>query len=182
MGLCAKHLRLKTEELPPLVRGFFVANLESKYKEIKDKNLVSDSSSKESCVHWLGSTRPADFFLPVGQQGRRNHLPGLILDGLVVLKVLLQFSISNAERSVLDYRNAAIPVLLVYQRKITSFVLHPIFLSNMENITEKNTKAEILAAAVPLIDDQAERINELSQKFDSLLWITGVLAIWVALF
>ena len=53
---------------------------------------------------------------------------------------------------------------------------------NMENITEKNTKAEIIAAAVPLIDDQAEKIVELQEKYHSLLWITGVVAIWATLF
>ena len=52
----------------------------------------------------------------------------------------------------------------------------------MENITEKNTKAEILAAAVPLIDDQADKIVELQEKFTSLLWITGVAVIWAAIF
>jgi len=52
----------------------------------------------------------------------------------------------------------------------------------MTTITAKNTKAEILAEALPLIDDQAERIQDLDQKLNAALILLGITAAAAALF
>ncbi len=39
----------------------------------------------------------------------------------------------------------------------------------MTTITARNTKAEIIAEAIPLIEDQAEQIQDLREKLKSLV-------------
>jgi hypothetical protein len=46
----------------------------------------------------------------------------------------------------------------------------------MTTITAKNTKAEILAEALPLIDDQAEKIQTLTEKLNAALILLGITA------
>tara|TARA_Y100001963_G_scaffold145377_1_gene218905 strand:- start:1834 stop:1989 length:156 start_codon:yes stop_codon:yes gene_type:complete len=50
------------------------------------------------------------------------------------------------------------------------------------NITAKNTKAEILEEAIPLIDDQAAKIQDLSEKLNFMFWTAGLTAIYALLF
>jgi hypothetical protein len=48
------------------------------------------------------------------------------------------------------------------------------------NITEKNTKAEIVSASCEIIDSQADIINQLRER-QLLLWsLVGVLAVLLA--
>ena len=47
----------------------------------------------------------------------------------------------------------------------------------MTSITVKNTKAEILAEALPLIDDQAEKIQTLTEKLNAALILLGFTAV-----
>ena len=48
---------------------------------------------------------------------------------------------------------------------------------SMTSITVKNTKAEILAEALPLIDDQAEKIQTLTEKLNAALILLGFTAV-----
>ena len=52
----------------------------------------------------------------------------------------------------------------------------------MTSITVKNTKAEILAEALPLIDDQAEKIQTLTEKLNTALILLGLTAATAAIF
>lgn len=52
----------------------------------------------------------------------------------------------------------------------------------MTTITAKNTKAEILAEAVPLIEDQAEKIQTLTEKLNAAFILLGITAAAAALF
>jgi len=52
----------------------------------------------------------------------------------------------------------------------------------MTTITAKNTKAEIIAEALPLIDNQAEQIQDLNQKLNAALILLGITAAAAALF
>ena len=52
----------------------------------------------------------------------------------------------------------------------------------MTAITLKNTKQEIIDEAVPLIEDQAEQIQDLKEKLNAAFWIAGVTATWALLF
>ncbi len=53
---------------------------------------------------------------------------------------------------------------------------------SMTSITVKNTKAEILAEALPLIDDQAEKIQTLTEKLNAALILLGFTAVTAAIF
>ena len=49
------------------------------------------------------------------------------------------------------------------------------------NITEKNTKAEIVSASCEIIDNQVDTINQLQER-QLVLWsLVGVLAVLLAL-
>ena len=52
----------------------------------------------------------------------------------------------------------------------------------MTSITAKNTKAEILAEALPLIDDQADKIQTLTEKLNAAFVLLGLTAALAALF
>tara|TARA_R100000781_G_scaffold1795_1_gene3030 strand:- start:37 stop:195 length:159 start_codon:yes stop_codon:yes gene_type:complete len=52
----------------------------------------------------------------------------------------------------------------------------------MTSITEKNTKAEIIAECVPLIEDQAEQIQNLTEELRSALILLGATALVAAIF
>jgi len=52
----------------------------------------------------------------------------------------------------------------------------------MTTITAKNTKAEILAEALPLIDDQKETIQILTEKLNAALILLGITAAAAAIF
>tara|TARA_R100001594_G_scaffold870_2_gene3561 strand:+ start:125 stop:283 length:159 start_codon:yes stop_codon:yes gene_type:complete len=52
----------------------------------------------------------------------------------------------------------------------------------MTTITAKNTKAEILAEAVPLIEDQADKIQALTERLNFALITLGITAATAALF
>ena len=53
---------------------------------------------------------------------------------------------------------------------------------SMTSITVKNTKAEILAEALPLIDDQADKIQTLTEKLNAALILLGITAATAAIF
>jgi len=55
-------------------------------------------------------------------------------------------------------------------------------LFQMTSITEKNTKAEIIAECVPLIEDQAERIQNLTEELRSALILLGATALIATIF
>ena len=55
-------------------------------------------------------------------------------------------------------------------------------LFQMTSITEKNTKAEIIAECVPLIEDQAEQIQTLTEELRSALILLGATALIAAIF
>ncbi len=55
-------------------------------------------------------------------------------------------------------------------------------LFQMTSITEKNTKAEIIAECVPLIEDQAEQIQRLTEELRSALILLGATALIAAIF
>jgi hypothetical protein len=57
---------------------------------------------------------------------------------------------------------------------------HGVF--QMTTITAKNTKAEILAEALPLIDDQADKIQALTERLNFALITLGITAATAALF
>tara|TARA_B100000965_G_scaffold406812_1_gene448918 strand:+ start:335 stop:493 length:159 start_codon:yes stop_codon:yes gene_type:complete len=44
----------------------------------------------------------------------------------------------------------------------------------MQIVTAKSNKDDIVGASMEVIDGQAERITELEQKFNALLWIAAV--------
>jgi hypothetical protein len=50
------------------------------------------------------------------------------------------------------------------------------------NVTAKSTKAEILEEALPLIDDQAEKIQGLSEQLNFMFWAAGLTAVYALLF
>ena len=52
----------------------------------------------------------------------------------------------------------------------------------MTAITLKNTKQEIIDEAVPLIEDQAEQIQDLKEKLNAAFILLGVTAALAALF
>ena len=52
----------------------------------------------------------------------------------------------------------------------------------MTTITEKNTKAEIIAEAVPLIIDQEDKIQALTERLNFALITLGITAATAALF
>ena len=62
--------------------------------------------------------------------------------------------------------------------KVHSFITE----FSMTSITVKNTKAEILAEALPLIDDQAEKIQTLTEKLNAALILLGLTAVTAAIF
>ena len=62
--------------------------------------------------------------------------------------------------------------------KVHSFITE----LSMTSITAKNTKAEILAEALPLIDDQADKIQTLTEKLNAALILLGITAATAALF
>ena len=62
--------------------------------------------------------------------------------------------------------------------KVHSFITE----LSMTSITVKNTKAEILAEALPLIDDQAEKIQTLTEKLNAALILLGLTAVTAAIF
>ena len=53
---------------------------------------------------------------------------------------------------------------------------------SMTTITAKNTKAEILAEALPLIDDQADKIQTLTEKLNAALILLGFTAVVATIF
>lgn len=55
-------------------------------------------------------------------------------------------------------------------------------LFQMTSITEKNTKAEIIAECVPLIEDQADQIQNLTEELRSALVLLGATALIAAIF
>ena len=57
--------------------------------------------------------------------------------------------------------------------KVHSFITE----LSMTSITAKNTKAEILAEALPLIDDQADKIQTLTEKLNAALILLGLTAV-----
>ena len=57
--------------------------------------------------------------------------------------------------------------------KVHSFITE----FSMTSITVKNTKAEILAEALPLIDDQADKIQTLTEKLNAALILLGFTAV-----
>ena len=57
--------------------------------------------------------------------------------------------------------------------KVHSFITE----LSMTSITVKNTKAEILAEALPLIDDQADKIQTLTEKLNAALILLGLTAV-----
>ena len=57
--------------------------------------------------------------------------------------------------------------------KVHSFITE----LSMTTITAKNTKAEILAEALPLIDDQADKIQTLTEKLNAALILLGFTAV-----
>ena len=57
--------------------------------------------------------------------------------------------------------------------KVHSFITE----LSMTSITVKNTKAEILAEALPLIDDQADKIQTLTEKLNAALILLGFSAV-----
>ena len=62
--------------------------------------------------------------------------------------------------------------------KVHSFITE----LSMTSITVKNTKAEILAEALPLIDDQADKIQTLTEKLNAALILLGLTAVTAAIF
>ena len=62
--------------------------------------------------------------------------------------------------------------------KVHSFITE----LSMTSITVKNTKAEILAEALPLIDDQADKIQTLTEKLNAALILLGFTAVTAAIF
>ena len=62
--------------------------------------------------------------------------------------------------------------------KVHSFITE----FSMTSITVKNTKAEILAEALPLIDDQADKIQTLTEKLNAALILLGLTAVTAAIF
>ena len=61
--------------------------------------------------------------------------------------------------------------------------VHPFITEfSMTSITAKNTKAEILAEALPLIDDQADKIQTLTERLNFALITLGITAATAALF
>ena len=52
----------------------------------------------------------------------------------------------------------------------------------MTSITLKNTKQEIIDEAVPLIEDQAEQIQTLTEKLNAALILLGLTAATAAIF
>ena len=62
--------------------------------------------------------------------------------------------------------------------KVHSFITE----FSMTSITAKNTKAEILAEALPLIDDQADKIQTLTERLNFALITLGITAAIAALF
>lgn len=62
--------------------------------------------------------------------------------------------------------------------KVHSFITE----LSMTSITVKNTKAEILAEALPLIDDQADKIQTLTEKLNAALLLLGLTAVTAAIF
>jgi hypothetical protein len=50
----------------------------------------------------------------------------------------------------------------------------PLFFKKMQIVTAKSNKDDIVGASMEVIDGQAERITELEQKFNALLWIAAV--------
>ncbi len=62
--------------------------------------------------------------------------------------------------------------------KVHSFITE----LSMTSITVKNTKAEILAEALPLIDDQADKIQTLTEKLNAALILLGFTAVVATIF
>tara|TARA_Y100001951_G_scaffold92121_1_gene86666 strand:+ start:53 stop:265 length:213 start_codon:yes stop_codon:yes gene_type:complete len=61
--------------------------------------------------------------------------------------------------------------------------VHPFITEfSMTSITAKNTKAEILAEALPLIDDQADKIQTLTEKLNAALILLGFTAVVATIF
>ena len=60
----------------------------------------------------------------------------------------------------------------------------PFFITefSMTAITLKNTKQEIIDEAVPLIEDQAEQIQDLKEKLNAAFILLGFTAALAALF
>ena len=60
----------------------------------------------------------------------------------------------------------------------------PFFITefSMTTISMKSSKADIINEAVPLIEDQAEQIQDLKEKLNAAFWIAGVTATWALLF
>ena len=54
------------------------------------------------------------------------------------------------------------------------------FKSNQMNITEKNTKAEIVSASCEIIDSQADTIHQLQERQLALWSLVGVMATLLA--
>jgi len=67
---------------------------------------------------------------------------------------------------------------LMVWTKVHSFITE----FSMTSITVKNTKAEILAEALPLIDDQADKIQTLTEKLNAALILLGLTAVTAAIF
>ena len=67
---------------------------------------------------------------------------------------------------------------LMVWTKVHSFITE----LSMTSITVKNTKAEILAEALPLIDDQADKIQTLTEKLNAALILLGLTAVTAAIF
>jgi len=72
----------------------------------------------------------------------------------------------------------------MYTNKASSLLAEPnrTGVNPMTTITAKNTKAEILAEALPLIDDQKETIQTLTEKLNAALILLGITAAAAAIF
>ena len=72
----------------------------------------------------------------------------------------------------------------MYTNKASSSLAEPnrTGVKSMTTITAKNTKAEILAEALPLIDDQAEKIQTLTEKLNAALILLGFTAVVATIF
>ena len=55
-----------------------------------------------------------------------------------------------------------------------AITLDPCLKKTMQNVTPKSSKDDIVGASIEVIDGQTERITELEQKFNALLWIAAV--------
>ena len=73
-------------------------------------------------------------------------------------------------------------ILLILISILNKIIESTTRLFQMTSITEKNTKAEIIAECVPLIEDQAEQIQTLTEELRSALILLGATALIATIF